>query len=151
MALEDGVWHHENSYAHARTHKPSTVALWQKIQTVEDPVWSARYHEPDPARRAFGGRLEIVMQDGRVISQEKAVANAHPNGLTPWAWPDYVNKFKTLVRELTEPGEVDRFVEQVENLADLSADGIKKLHPRVAAEQLPLRSPEQSGLFESNA
>ena len=57
VALEDGRWHHVDSYAPARAHRPSTVALWRKVRTVEDPAWTARYHDPDPARKAFGGRV----------------------------------------------------------------------------------------------
>src|SRR3712207_2777809 len=79
VALEDRRWHHEASYTGERAHRPSTVALWRKIRTLEDPVWTARYHEPDPAKRAFGGRIEIRMEDGSVVSGEQAAADAHPN------------------------------------------------------------------------
>ena len=72
VALEDRRWHHERSYARERAHRPSTIALWRKIRTVEDPVWTARYHEPDPAKRAFGGRISIRMTDGSSIAGEKA-------------------------------------------------------------------------------
>lgn len=67
VALEDGVWHHERSYAPERAQRPETVELWQKISTVEDPEWTRRYHDPDPARRAFGGRAVITLADGTVI------------------------------------------------------------------------------------
>ncbi|HMM49704.1 MAG TPA: MmgE/PrpD family protein, partial [Miltoncostaeaceae bacterium] len=67
VALQDGAWHHERSYAPERASRPSTVALWRKIHTVEDPAWTHRYHDPDPARRSFGGRAVITMDDGTVI------------------------------------------------------------------------------------
>ncbi len=38
VALEDGRWHHVDSYLPARAHRPSTVALWRKVRTVEDPA-----------------------------------------------------------------------------------------------------------------
>ncbi len=31
VALQDGVWHHERSYARARATRPDTVALWHKV------------------------------------------------------------------------------------------------------------------------
>ncbi|MBW0014608.1 MmgE/PrpD family protein, partial [Mycobacterium sp.] len=44
VALQDGGWHHERSYAPERARRPDTVALWRKISTVEDPEWTRRYH-----------------------------------------------------------------------------------------------------------
>jgi 2-methylcitrate dehydratase len=38
VALEDGAWHHERSYAPERARRPSTVALWRSIRTVEEPA-----------------------------------------------------------------------------------------------------------------
>jgi L-alanine-DL-glutamate epimerase-like enolase superfamily enzyme len=51
VALEDGDWHHERSYTDERRHRPSTVALWRKIRTVEDMKWTA--DEAIRAARAF--------------------------------------------------------------------------------------------------
>lgn len=44
VALKDGGWHHERSYAPERAQRPETVELWQKISTVEAPDWTRRYH-----------------------------------------------------------------------------------------------------------
>src|SRR5205085_7859883 len=62
VALEDGAWHHERSYAAERRHRPETIALWRRIRTAEDPVWTALYHAADPARRAFGGVLRVTLR-----------------------------------------------------------------------------------------
>ncbi|WP_234293570.1 MmgE/PrpD family protein, partial [Nocardia jinanensis] len=35
VALQDGTWHHERSYAPERAQRPDTVALWRKISTAE--------------------------------------------------------------------------------------------------------------------
>ena len=59
-ALEDGGWHHVNSYAPERAQRPSTVALWHKITTVEDPVWTERYHAPGQDK-AFGGQVIVTI------------------------------------------------------------------------------------------
>src|SRR5690606_32949379 len=37
VALQDGVWHHERSYAPERAQRPDTIELWNKISTAEDP------------------------------------------------------------------------------------------------------------------
>src|SRR5262249_57780701 len=65
VALEDRRWHHETSYTPERAGRASTVALWRKIRTVEDAGWTQRYHEADPGKRAFGGRMTITLADGR--------------------------------------------------------------------------------------
>src|SRR5262249_45350699 len=80
VGLEDGEWHHIRSYAPERARRPETVALWHKISTVEDKDWTRRYLEPDPSKRAFGGRVEIKLKNGETIVDELAVANAHTNG-----------------------------------------------------------------------
>ena len=48
------------------------------------------------AEKAFGGRVEITLDDGTVITDEIAVADAHPLGARPFAREQYVNKFRTL-------------------------------------------------------
>ncbi|MGH7122210.1 MAG: MmgE/PrpD family protein, partial [Acetobacteraceae bacterium] len=84
VALEDGGWHHERSYAPERAGRDSTVALWRKISTVEDAEWTRRYHSRDPGELAFGGRVVVTRKDGSVISDEMAVADAHPAGARPF-------------------------------------------------------------------
>ena len=64
VALQDGSWHHERSYAPERAHRPDTIELWRKISTVEDPEWTRRYHSTDPAEKAFGARAEITLKSG---------------------------------------------------------------------------------------
>ena len=70
VALEDGRWHHVESYAPRRAARPDTVRLWRKIETREDPEWTRRYHARDPNELAFGARVEVVMQDGSTIEDE---------------------------------------------------------------------------------
>jgi 2-methylcitrate dehydratase len=121
VALQDGAWHHVRSYLPERAQRPDTVALWQKIRTVEDPRWTERYHTSDPDTKAFGGRIVITLTDGTVIADEMAVANAHTLGATPWARPDYIRKFRTLTEGVIATQEADRFLAAVERLSSLSA------------------------------
>lgn len=134
VALEDGVWHHERSYAPERARRPETVELWQRISTVEDPEWTRRYHDPDPERRAFGGRVVITLDDGSVIEDELAVADAHPAGARPFDRPAYQRKFRTLSEGIVAPAQQDRFLTAAAGLAELHAADLDELFPAVDTE-----------------
>ncbi|KUN02879.1 2-methylcitrate dehydratase [Streptomyces yokosukanensis] len=131
VALQDGTWHHERSYAPERARRPETVALWRRITTVEDPEWTRRYHDPDPARRAFGGRAVVTLADGSVIEDELAVADAHPAGARPFDRAAYAGKFRTLTDGIVTPAEQDRFLTAAEQLADSAATALDGLFPAV--------------------
>ena len=144
VALQDGEWHHVRSYAPARAQRPDTVRLWNKIRTVEDKAWTARYHSIDPNVKAFGGKIVITMNDGRVISDEMAVANAHTLGATPWQRPDYIRKFRILTEGILAPAEVERFLDTVQRLPKLSAAELAGLNVALPAGALEVGRP---GLF----
>jgi 2-methylcitrate dehydratase len=135
VALQDGGWHHIHSYAPERARRPDTVALWHKIATVEDPAWTARYHAPAP-ERAFGGQVIVTMDDGSVISDELAVADAHPLGARPFVRPDYVEKFHTLTDGIVDAAEQERFLDLVHRLPELRADDVRRLNLEVQREWL---------------
>ena len=44
-------------------------------------------------RRLFGAKAVITLKNGDVITDELAVADAHPLGARPFARPQYVEKF----------------------------------------------------------
>lgn len=150
VALEDGVWHHEDSYRPDRADRPATVALWRKIRTVEDPEWTRRYHAPDPSQRAFGGRISIRFADGRVVAGEKAVANAHPNGRSPWGWRDYVGKLDGLTQGLLAADERDRFLRLVERVSDLGPAELAGINPSLPPGVTQPASPTGQGIFDWN-
>jgi 2-methylcitrate dehydratase len=128
VALQDGRWHHEDSYAPARAARPDTVALWYKVTTLEDPEWTRRYHSLDIAEKAFGGRVEITLTDGAIITEEIAVADAHPLGARPFARADYIAKLRMLAAGIVEDAEIDRFLAAVEQLPDLPAGSLGQLN-----------------------
>jgi 2-methylcitrate dehydratase len=127
VALQDGGWHHVGSYTRERATRPDTVELWRKITTAEDPEWTRRYHDPDPARRAFGGRAEITLVDGTLISDEIAVADAHPSGARPFGRDQYIAKFAGLADGIIAADVQDRFLDAVTRLPDLDADELDAL------------------------
>lgn len=144
VALEDGSWHHVDSYAPKRAAKASTVELWHKIETTEEEIWTKRYHATDHNELAFGGRVEVRMKDGRVIEDELGVANAHPNGASPFGRPDYIRKFETLTDGLITTRESNRFLEAVQELPNLPAGELHRLNIVLPAGTLTEGKP---GIF----
>ena len=145
VALQDRTWHHERSYDPSRAARPDTVELWHKIRTIEDPEWTRRYHSSDPAEKAFGGRVEITMEDGTKHSGELAVANAHPLGSRPFERPNYIEKFNTLTEGILESNARTTFVEAVQRLPELSSGDLLHLNPWVDETQLTTNS--HPGIF----
>lgn len=119
VALQDGRWHHVDSYTRERASRPDTVKLWRSIETREDPEWTRRYHETDPATKAFGGRVVIHFQDGSRIEDEMAVANAHPLGAKPLGRDGYLQKFMALTGQIITSQESRRFLDEVQRLSAL--------------------------------
>ncbi len=146
VALQDGAWHHVDSYAPERAARPDTVALWQKVVTAEDPEWTRRYHSIDPSEKAFGGRVEITLSDGEVVTAEIAVADAHPLGARPFARADYVAKLRTLSEGVLSDAEVSRFLEVVERLPELKPDELDQLNVLPLADPAAGR-PATRGIF----
>ena len=140
VALEDGKWHHVNSYTTKRANKKSTVELWKKIKTFEDKKWTKNYHDPDPNKKCFGGRVIIKMKDGKKIVDEISVADAHPAGKRPFERSNYIEKFQTLTDGLISTKEAKRFLNAVQNLRKLKSGELTKLNVEVKAKSLRTRS-----------
>jgi 2-methylcitrate dehydratase len=146
VALQDGGWHHETSYAAERARRPDTIALWHKISTMEDSTWTERYHSHDPKQKAFGGRVVVTLEDGRIIEDEIAVADAHPLGARPFVRADYVSKFRTLAEGVVSPPEQLRFLKTVDRLANLGPHELSGL--TFVSDVAPLKASETHGIFD---
>jgi 2-methylcitrate dehydratase len=146
VALQDGSWHHVDSYAPERAGRPDTIALWQKTTTVEDPEWTRRYHSLDVNEKAFGGRVVITRTDGSTVTDEIAVADAHPLGARPFGRAEYVDKFQRLAADVLEPDEIERFLGLVERLPYLTSAELGQL-TIVAKPGLLDNSAMPKGLF----
>jgi len=144
VALEDGRWHHVDSYTKERAGRPDTIRLWRSIETREDPEWTRRYHETDSAAKAFGGRVEIFFKDGLRMEDQMAVANAHPLGAKPFRRADYICKFQTLTGGIITSQESQRFLEVVQRLSDLPANDLCQLNIELPEKKLARGRP---GIF----
>ena len=146
VALQDGAWHHVDSYSPERAGRPDTVELWHKVTTEEDAEWTRRYHSLDIAEKAFGGTVVITLTDGTVIEDSIAVADAHPLGARPFAREQYINKFRTLATGLVTEEEIDRFIAAAENLPNLAAGELDQLNITAAPGVVDLAAAPK-GLF----
>jgi 2-methylcitrate dehydratase len=144
VALQDGSWHHVDSYAPKRAGRADTVRLWNKIVTQEDPEWTRRYRATDPNELAFGARIEIIMKDGSTLIDEMAVANAHPNGAKPFSRPDYIRKFQILTEGIISTRESNRFLAAAQDVAKLPAGELHQLNVALSAGTLVVGKP---GIF----
>jgi 2-methylcitrate dehydratase len=147
VALQDGTWHHVNSYAPERAKRADTVALWNKITTVEDKNWTAWYHEQDPDKKRFGGRVEITFKNGEKLVDELGVADAHPAGARPFKRADYIRKFDTLTDGIITKDERNRFISLTENLQDLTAEQVQQLNVQIAIDKLINNKRDTKGIF----
>ena len=131
VALEDGAWHHVKSYTPQRARRKSTVQLWRKIVTKENKKWTKKYHNRDPKKKCFGGRVIVKMNNGSTISEEINVADAHPAGKRPFGRKEYINKFKVLTDNIISKKESQRFLKCVQNLRKLKPEDLKGLNVEI--------------------
>jgi len=147
VALQDGTWHHVDSYAPERANRPDTVRLWHKISTLEDTKWTEMYHDADPNKKRFGGRVEITMNNGDKIIDELGVANAHPAGAKPFKRADYIRKFDILTQDIITKEERNRFISLCERLPELTAAEVQQLNVQIPIDKLVNNKRDQKGIF----
>ncbi|OFZ31216.1 MAG: 2-methylcitrate dehydratase [Bdellovibrionales bacterium RIFCSPHIGHO2_01_FULL_40_29] len=147
VALQDGKWHHIESYAPDRAQRADTVRLWQKITTIEDAKWTEKYHDQDPNKKQFGGRVEILLANGDKIVDELGVANAHPAGAKPFKRADYIRKFDTLTADIISKDERNRFISLCERLPELTAAEVQQLNVQIPIDKLTSNKRDTKGIF----
>jgi len=147
VALLDGKWHHIHSYSPEKAQAKETVRLWQKIRTVEDPQWTEWYHEQDPNKKRFGGKVEILFANGEKLVDELGVANAHPAGAKPFVRENYIRKFDTLTEGIISKEERNRFMSLVQRLPELTATEVLELNVQLPLETLLNNKRDTKGIF----
>ncbi|GKT31421.1 2-methylcitrate dehydratase, partial [Aduncisulcus paluster] len=75
----------------------------------------------------------VTLKNGEVITDELAIADAHPLGARPFARDNYVNKFTVLSDGVIEPQEQERFLSVAQGLANLKPGSLSELNPLVDA------------------
>ena len=136
VALEDGKWHHINSYLPSRARRKSTIKLWHKIKTKENSRWTKKYHDLNPDKKCFGGKVVIKMKDGSKIIDEIDVADAHPAGARPFEREQYIEKFKTLTQGIILEKESKKFLKIVQNLKNLKSSDLMYLNIKASPSKI---------------
>ena len=144
VALEDGNWHHINSYTPERANKQSTINLWKKIVTYEDKKWTKKYHDTNPKNKCFGGEVIIQMKDGSKIKSKLGLADAHPSGKRPFKREDYIHKFKTLTENIVDQNESERFLNNAQSLRELGKSDLHKLNIEVKSNLKSLSTTKKT-------
>ncbi len=147
VALQDGVWDHVKSYLPKRAQRDDTIRLWKKIQTVEDPYWTRRYHSLNPKEKAFGAKVEIIFNNGSSYKKELALAHAHPFGKKPFQRQDYIRKFDQLTCDVIDKKERDRFLNLVQNLENLTEKEVLNLNICLPLEKIQSNKRDERGIF----
>ena len=145
VALEDGDWHHVKSYAKRRAKRKSTIKIWRSIKTHEDKKWTKRYHDPNPKKKAFGAKVVITLKNGKKISEEQGVADAHPYGSRPFKRKNYIKKFLTLTEDIIDKKEIDRFLKTVQNLRKLKPGQLDRLN--IVVRKNKIKRNLKKGIF----
>ena len=114
-------------------------------KTHEDKKWTKKYHDPNPKKKAFGAKVVITLKNGKKITEEQGVADAHPYGLRPFKRENYINKFLTLTKNILSKKESDRFLRIVQNLKRLKSGNLHKLN--IEVKQSRLKRNFKRGIF----
>ena len=86
------------------------------------------------------------MKNGKTISEEINVADAHPAGNRPFGRKEYINKFKTLTDGVISKNESVRFLKLVQKLRNLKANDLKGLNVEVMPK-VKSKSKDSKGIF----
>ena len=86
------------------------------------------------------------MKDGSEISEERDVADAHPNGLRPFRRANYIEKFKNLTDGLITKSDSKKFLSLVQNLKTLKNRDLLNLNPKVR-KNLITKKPQNNSIF----
>ena len=82
-----------------------------------------------------------------MITDELAVADAHPLGARPFARAQYEAKFATMADGVIDVADQQRFLTAARGLAELGSDGLDALVPRVLPVVLDKAPTIGSGIF----
>ena len=145
VALEDGDWHHVKSYSRSRAKRKSTIKIWRSIKTHEDKIWTRKYHDPDPKKKAFGAKVVITLKNGKKIIEQQDRADAHPYGSRPFKRENYIKKFLTLTENILDKNESNRFLKTVQDIRKLKSGQLIKLNIEIKKNKL--KNNFKKGIF----
>ena len=69
----------------------------------------------------------MTLTNGDVITDELAVADAHPLGARPFGREQYLSKFTLLADGVVNPAEQQRFLDATQDIDDVNALNLRVL------------------------
>ena len=75
--------------------------------------------------------MVITLKNGKKITEQQGVADAHPYGSRPFKRKDYIKKFLTLTENILDKKESKRFLKTVQNLKKLKSGQLHKLNTEI--------------------
>lgn len=127
-SIQLGRWD-EDVYEIQASEKEELRTAMAKIKTVQVAEWERRYHSTDPKEQSFGGKMIVTLNDGKTVSDEKACANAHPLGSTPWKRPNYIKKLEQLTKDILSDKARKHFLDVVDRLETVPSSKLGDLTP----------------------
>ena len=95
--------------------------------TRENKKWTKKYHDKDPKKKCFGGKVIIKMKNGSTISEEINVADAHPAGKDLLKENNILKNLETLTDGIISEKESRRFLKIVQNLKNLKRKSFRQI------------------------
>jgi 2-methylcitrate dehydratase len=89
----------------------------------------------------------ITFEDGHSLTDEIAIANAHPLGSHPLARPGYLRKFQALTEDPVGEEERGPFLDTVQRLPHLLAAELGALNLALLPEKLACATRDDRGIF----
>ena len=81
------------------------------------------------------------------MSAERLVADAHPNGLNPWRWPDYAEKLAQLTGGLLARDAREELLGLASRLGRLAPEEVRRLNPALAPGAVMPDRPDGRGIL----
>jgi 2-methylcitrate dehydratase len=118
------------------------------VRSVLDSSWEAQYRQARPERPALGGRLELHLDDGRVIAGEKRVADAQVGGARTMDREGYEHKFRALAGPVVDAEAMEAFLALVQELPSASPEALCRLNPPLPAGTVRPDRPDGNGIYD---
>ena len=80
--------------------------------------------------------MVITLKNGKKVTEEQGVADAHPFGARPFKRKNYIQKFLTLTENILSKSESNKFLKTVQNLRKLKSGQLNKLNLEVKKSKL---------------
>ena len=85
------------------------------------------------------------MIDGKKYIEELEREDAHPYGARPFKRKNYINKFKTLTKNIISNKESERFLKNVQKLKAIKSGQLRKLN--IEIKKSKLKRNTKKGIF----